>query len=213
MHDQRTSDRTERQAHSSTSSTATTRSAVAAMFLAYRRNSRLSASEETAQMEICLRALTDLDPSKLDAVIIDLIQTSKFLPTVAEIRDRYSQMFRPAPDHQAEDFLAKDKIEQIVMTSPQGQRALGMEAGNDLVVCAIKDLGKRPTTKRLHAWLSCISDRWFHHKAKAQAESRAKLTELQKEPNVSMNAMCITLYETMQQHETELAQKYGNSNA
>jgi hypothetical protein len=168
------------QARSSISSMQEIRRAIARLFLAYRQTNRLSADEEAEQLAIYFEGLQDLDADRLRQAVMDLISRSRFMPTVAEVREAAAPpvVYRPPPVH----ILTADEVEGILLNSPIGDRAIELGLRHALVNAALRDLGQQRTRKRLDEWAEAIGDRWFAARQRDRAETMAIVRDLADAP-------------------------------
>lgn len=107
-------------------------------------------------------------------------------------------------------YLHDMEIEEIVMRSPQGQKALGLGIGSAFLDLAIRDLGKVKTRRRLDDWLQALGEPWYRQRMidreRLQADTKAMEAE---GVHSDLAAAGLSLMKSRDRKEAQLLETYG----
>jgi len=168
--------------HSQCRSTSNLKGAISMLFAAYPQNTNASMEDEAAKLSIYLEGLKDLPSTIVSETCRDLIQTSRFMPSVAEIRQRAHEIrdqATPTKIRETSGKLRHEQIERIVMTSDQGQRAMGIGCANTLLIDAEKNA---KTEQQLRHWLAGIGEGYWAKRSKVITQNQALAGQVRDNP-------------------------------
>lgn len=112
--------------------------------------------------------------------------------------------------HRPARFLFDSEIEEIVMRSAGGQKALGMGIGSAILGQAFHDLKKLKTRKRVDDWLEALDDRWFQARLQERTRRQARLIAARKTSDKSEIAKAgLSLLEAPDRKERDLLERHG----